>query len=222
MRLHDDHDPTTTPDAPSDEPLALHAALARAALARAESARRAPAPRPTERPADRSVVQEGLRAGTVAAAGVALLFAAMDLTRGEPLATPVLLGSAVGRALGVAVMAGSASGAVLGYSVLHLAAFVAIATAVAAVVRRARGDASVLAAALLLVAVAEFAFCGLVAVLAETTLTVDETWPRLALGNVLGVALLGGWTWRAHPELRGEFADAVRGTDDGAGAAPTR
>jgi hypothetical protein len=40
----------------------------------------------------------------------------------------------------------------------------------------------------------------------------------LVLGNVLRCLRLGGWMWRAHPELQREFAQAV----DGTGLAPAR
>ena len=163
--------------------------------------------------ATRGVLAEGLAAGAFAATGVAAAFYVLDLRLAERLFTPTLLGRGLGGVLGLPWLTASAGAAAAGYTVFHYAAFVALATAVAALVRRARRDASVLAAALLIVAVAELAFYGFVAVLGQVSATAAAAEPQLALGNALGLLLLGGWVWRAHPELRPEFAAAVAGTE---------
>ncbi len=165
----------------------------------------------------RGVLVEGLAAGAFAATGVAAAFYVLDLRLAEPLFTPTLLGRGLGGVLGLPWMTASAGAAVVVYTAFHYAAFVALATAVAAVVRRARRDASVLAAALLVVAVAELAFYGFVAVLGQVSATAAAAEPQLALGNALGLLLTGGWIWRAHPELRPEFAAAVAGTEPSPG-----
>ena len=157
-----------------------------------------------------SVLREGLLAGTFAAAGVALVYSVLDVKLVEGLFTPSLLGAGLGHLLGLDVMTRSTAGAVIGYTVLHFAAFIVLATVVAAIVRRARRDARVLGAALLVVAVVELAFAGFVALLGQTSYTAHAGWPQLALGNVLGWLLLGGWMWWQHPELRDEFAAGVR------------
>jgi ABC-type Fe3+-siderophore transport system permease subunit len=163
--------------------------------------------------AERSVMREGVVAGTFAAAGVAAAFSTLDAVLAEPLFTPTLLGSGLGRLLGIGAMSGSTVGAVVGYALFHVAAFIALATIVAAIVRRARRDARELGAALLVLAIVELAFYGFVALLAQTSYTASQAWPQLVTGNVLGWVLLGAWQWRTHPELGGEFTDAVRGTE---------
>ena len=67
----------------------------------------------------------------------------------------------------------------------------------------------VTAGALLTFVVAEVGFYSLVALLRETTLTGTLTWQQIAAGNLIGCYLLGARIWRAHPELRREFADAL-------------
>ena len=76
-------------------------------------------------PADRSVLREGIVAGLIGAAVVALWFFVFDLLRGRPFLTPTLLGSFV--FFGVNTPAGldPALGPILGYTVLHGLAFVA-------------------------------------------------------------------------------------------------
>ena len=162
---------------------------------------------------ERSVAREGLVAGAFAAAGVALAFAVLDVRLVEPLFTPALLGYGMGRLFGIDAMTGSSTAAAIGYTLFHFAAFIALATVVSAIVRRAREQASVLAGALLVVAIAELGFYGFVALLGQTSLTAAAAWPQLVLGNVLGCLLLGGWMWRAHPELQRECAQAVDGTE---------
>lgn len=204
MRTLDTHDATPTFGPHID-----------AAIARLDGARTAPrsdGPTDARRPVH-SVAREGVLAGTCAAAGVAAMFALLDARGGAWLRTPTLLGAGLERLLGLRALADSAAAAVAGYTLAHFAAFVLLATLVAATVRRAQRDAQALGAALLLFAVTELAFCGFVALLAETTDSGAALWLQLALGNVLGWVLLGGWTWRAHPEVIDAFADMVDGVE---------
>jgi len=166
---------------------------------------------------ERSVVREGVLAGTFAATGVAAAFALLDgRLVGQWLFTPSLLGAGLARLLGLHAIAGSTLGAAIAYTVVHFAAFVLLATIVAMALRRAQYDARALAAVLLLFAVAEVAFGGFLALLTQTSATAAAAWPQLALGNVLGWLLLGGWMWHAHPEVVDEFADMVDGVESSA------
>jgi hypothetical protein len=106
-------------------------------------------------------------------------------------------------------VAQSATAAVIGYTLFHCAAFVALGLAAVAVTHLARREPHVLAGALLTFVVAEVGFYSLVALLRETTLTGTLTWQQIAAGNLIGCYLLGARIWRAHPELRREFADAL-------------
>jgi hypothetical protein len=153
--------------------------------------------------------REGVTAGALAATGVALWFFVVDLLAGTPLFTPIQLGTALATALGLHSVAQSAIAAVIGYTLFHYAAFVAMGLAAAAVTHLARQEPHVLAGALLTFVVAEVGFYSLVALLRETTLTGTLTWQQIAAGNLIGCYLLGARIWRAHPELRREFADAL-------------
>jgi hypothetical protein len=74
--------------------------------------------------AGRSVLRDGVVAGLIGAAVVALWFLLLDVSRGRPFFTPALLGTAVfsGAATpgGIAI----AAGPVIGYTILHVLAFV--------------------------------------------------------------------------------------------------
>jgi hypothetical protein len=161
---------------------------------------------------ERSVVDEGARAGAFAASGVAVGFLIADVVvTGVPFVTPELLGRGLASLLGVRAALPPAL-LVVGYTLVHYAAFALLGVAAAAVLRTARRDSGVLAGALLLFAITEVAFAALVAALQATTATGAVTWIQLVGGNVVGCALLALALGRRHPEFRERLDDAVRGT----------
>src|SRR3972149_6560172 len=98
-------------DCPRDERVALHT-----------SDTIAPAMTPTQR----SVLREGIVAGLLGAAVVAVWFLFFDLARGRPLLTPGLLGAAVFQGVTDPIGLEIAPGNVLGYTLLHGLALVAL------------------------------------------------------------------------------------------------
>src|SRR5262245_38672545 len=74
---------------------------------------------------ERSVLREGIVAGLIGAAVVALWFFVFDLARGTPFLTPTLLGSMVFFGVKTPVGLDPALGPILGYTVLHGLAFIA-------------------------------------------------------------------------------------------------
>lgn len=169
---------------------------------------------PHATPRLRSITDEGVRAGAFAATGVALWFLAADALLAAPLATPALLGRALGRVLFGAPALGAPSAAlsVAVYTVVHYLAFAAFGVAAVAVLRVARRHADVLAGALLVFAAVEVAFAGLVVLLSAATTAGALAWPQLVAGNVVGCLLLGAWLWHRHPEVRGAADAGLRGT----------
>src|SRR5262249_35487658 len=82
--------------------------------------------RPTQMAsAERSILREGIVAGLIGAAVVAVWFLVFDIARGRPFLTPGLLGAAVFQ--GVTDPAGVrlTLGNVLGYTIIHGLAFIA-------------------------------------------------------------------------------------------------
>jgi hypothetical protein len=71
-----------------------------------------------------SVLREGVLAGIIGAAIVALWFLVLDVGRGQPLFTPALLGTAVFRGATDPGALQIALGPVLGYTLIHVGAFV--------------------------------------------------------------------------------------------------
>jgi ABC-type Fe3+-siderophore transport system permease subunit len=153
--------------------------------------------------------REGLFAGVLAAAGVALWFFVTDLLSGAPLATPRHLGTVVAGALGLGTVAASATGAILFYSLLHFAAFALLGIAAVVVIILARREPGVLAGALIALAIAETVFYYLLTALRVLTPTGPLTLGQVALGNLVGLGILGLVLWRRYPELGPELHRAL-------------
>src|SRR3989337_80757 len=88
---------------------------------------------PAMTPTQRSVLREGIVAGLLGAAVVAVWFLFFDLARGRPLLTPGLLGAAVFQGVTDPIGLEIAPGNVLGYTLLHGLAFVAFGVIAASV-----------------------------------------------------------------------------------------
>jgi hypothetical protein len=155
-----------------------------------------------------SVVGEGLVAGAIGAAGVALWFLIIDTIAGQPLFTPSALG---------AVLAGDFSSGssevhlpwVIGYTAFHFAAFLTAGLILSFVAHRAEREPSILAVFLILFVVFELAFYGLTAILAETRFQGALAWYRVAGGNLVAALLMGSYMWKGHRALPAEFAYAL-------------
>ncbi len=74
--------------------------------------------------AQRSVLREGVIAGVIGAATVALWFLIYDAWRGTPLLTPALLGTVIFYGVSTPLSIEIAAGPVIGYSIVHVLAFI--------------------------------------------------------------------------------------------------
>jgi hypothetical protein len=157
------------------------------------------------------LVREGVTAGAVAASGVALWYLFRDFVAGHPLFTPRMLGQGLGELLGIWSLT-DATTAVAAYTLVHFVAFLALGIVAAAVVRLARREATVLAGAFLIFAIAETAFFIGIGLINQGTLAGMLGWSQLAAGNIIGCALMAFSLWRKHPELSDELRVAMHGT----------
>lgn len=158
-----------------------------------------------------SAFREGLIAGAIAATGVALWFLIVDLVAAHAFFTPVRLGTAFGRAFGVRVMASSDSAAFFGYTVIHYAGFCIVGIIAAAIAHASRREPAVLAGAFLAFIVAEVLIHVFIAILHATDLLEHLTWVLIAVGNLIGAALIGWKLWRDHPGLGRDIDSALGG-----------
>lgn len=164
---------------------------------------------------DHGTLREGLVAGLIGAATVAVWFLLVDAVAREPLWTPGALGSAL--------LAGARSpeeiriglGTVLGYTSLHVAAFALVGVVAAGLVEQAERFPPFVFALLLLFVVFEVFFVGIAALMGAWVLQ-EIAWWSVMVGNLLAAGLMGGYLWRVHPELQEQIrAGAVWGTEGG-------
>ncbi|HSJ23199.1 MAG TPA: hypothetical protein VK929_00855 [Longimicrobiales bacterium] len=158
------------------------------------------APRLRDLVADQPVLREGLLAGAIGAVVVAAWFLILDLAQGRAFFTPAALGSAVFLGADSAAEVQRTWAMVVAYTAAHVAAFVAIGIMAAAILRGVRQHPPLILGAVLLFVTLETFFIGLIAI-AAAWLVQALSWWTIAAANVLAAGSMGGYLWRAHPEL---------------------
>lgn len=160
--------------------------------------------------AQRSVMREGMIAGLLGAAGVAAWFFVVDMVAGRPFGTPTDLGRATFSVLGKGIDWAPAQ-YVIGYTVLHVLVFLFIGLLAAKIVEVSDRSPGVLAGLLILFAVFEVGFYFFTLFLAQPETVGRIAWYQIGLANLVAAALMGGYLWRGHPELKGRFSRALVG-----------
>ena len=146
------------------------------------------------------VVREGIVAGLIGAALVAVWFLAYDLFKGYPFRTPTLLGAAVFRGLTDPGAVERDLGLILGYTVLHGFAFAVFGTAAALLGPAAEPQPILTVGLFMLFAAFEVLFFGLVTVLAQSLLGALVWW-NIFIGNLLAAAGMLLYFFRGHRAL---------------------
>lgn len=146
-------------------------------------------------------VRRGLLAGLLGAAAVAGWFFVLDLVAGRPFFTPAALGSALFLGAASPEEVRVAAGVVASYTVLHLAAFLVAGLAFEWAASAVERTPSVWIVFALSFIVLEAVFVPAAGLLGAWVM--DElSWWAVGVGNLLSVAAMGWWIWRAHPSLR--------------------
>jgi hypothetical protein len=150
-----------------------------------------------------NVYEEGLVAGLLGAAAIALWFLILDTVSGRPLHTPTILGTAIFRPMQL-----PASGdvpvsfeMVLLYTWVHALVFCVIGGIAARLLAVAERQPNAGFGILLLFVVLEFGFLFVAMLFAEPILHA-LTWPAILVGNLLAVLAMGAYFWRHHPGLQ--------------------
>jgi hypothetical protein len=147
-----------------------------------------------------TVLQEGLVAGLVGAAIVALWFLAIDTIRGEPLRTPQLLGTAFLRQT-------EPVAAVLSYTVVHGLAFMVFGVVSSGLVASAeRQPVFVFFLIILFTAFEVFSF-GVIIIVAKWVLDEVAGW-TIFVGNLLATGAMLAYFFRRHRALARRLSDA--------------
>lgn len=152
--------------------------------------------------AGRPVLREGLQAGAIGAVVVAGWFLVLDLAQGRALFTPAALGSAVFLGADSVAEIQRTWAMIAAYTVVHVVAFVGIGILAAVILRGVHQHPPLILGAVLLFVTLETFFIGLIAI-AAAWLVQALSWWTIAAANLLAAVSMGGYLWRAHPELRG-------------------
>lgn len=157
--------------------------------------------RPTAEAATQT--QEGLVAGAIGAATIALWFLVVDTINGRPLYTPAVLGTALfqwGAGLASLESLPISLEMVLMFTWVHGLIFLIIGGAASWLLRFAEQNSDLGFGVLLLFVMFEYGFVAVNALFAEAVLHA-LAWPAILLGNLLAAAAMAGYFWRRHPEL---------------------
>ena len=155
------------------------------------------------------VAREGISAGLIGATAIAVWFAILDATRGELLATPVMLGSSLG-SLFLQGDTPSKAAAFVGYTVFHFAIFCIIGYAFSWVVNSAEKVPSSFIGFAGLFIVFEVGWIGWTSVLSQGF--GEITWLQVFIANLIGSGAMGAYMWRQHPSLPGKVGAQITGS----------
>ena len=146
--------------------------------------------------------QEGMIAGVIGAAAVALWFLLLDTAAGHPLYTPTVLGTAIFRHSALATPETiSVSLEMVGmFTWIHVLVFAALGGVASRLLAMAERNPSAGFGLLLLFVVFEFGFVAAASLLAAPVLRVIP-WPSVLGANLLAAAAMTAYFWRRHPHL---------------------
>jgi hypothetical protein len=150
------------------------------------------------------VYSEGLAAGLLGAAAIALWFLILDTVAGRPLHTPTILGTAIfrgGQGLASPDAVPVSLEMVVLYTWVHALVFCVIGGVAARLLAVAERQPNAGFGILLLFVVFEFGFLVVTLLFAEPVLRA-LTWPAILGGNLLAALAMGAYFWRRHPGLR--------------------
>jgi len=148
----------------------------------------------------RSVLREGVIAGLLGAATVAVWFLLFDFARGRPLLTPALLGAAVFQGVRDPAGVSIALGPILGYTLLHGLAFVAFGVVAAALIAASEREPTLFIAVVILFACFETFFIGALGALGRSMVGALVWWAIL-IGNMLAAITMLWYFFLGHRAL---------------------
>jgi hypothetical protein len=149
------------------------------------------------------IYQEGLIAGLLGAAVIAVWFLILDTVAGRPLHTPTILGTAIFRSGQGLADPGSIPVSlemVVLYTWVHALVFCVIGGIAARLLALAERQPNAGFGILLVFVVFEFGFVVVTLLFAQPVLQ-TLTWPAVLGGNLLAALAMGVYFWRRHPKL---------------------
>src|SRR5437867_4640184 len=146
------------------------------------------------------VLREGVVAGLLGAAVVAVWFLAIDAIQGEPLRTPKLLGTGILRQ-------SAPTAAVLSYTVIHGLAFIVVGVIGSVLIAGAEQQPLFVFALVIFFTAFEVLFFGAVVILAKWVLDELAGW-TIFVGNLLAAAAMLGYFFAGHRTLARRLTEA--------------
>jgi len=150
------------------------------------------------------VYLEGIVAGVIGAATIAIWFLILDTINGRPLYTPTVLGTALfrrGEGLASPEILSISFEMVLMYTWVHVLVFAFLGGIVSRLLSMAERNPNLGFGIVLLFVVFEFGFL-VAATLFEERLLRAISWQVILFGNLLAAVAMAGYFWRRHPDLR--------------------
>ena len=147
--------------------------------------------------------QEGIIAGVIGAATIAIWFFVIDSLSGRPFYTPNILGTILfrhGAGLDHPETVSISFEMVLFYTWVHAMAFCVVGGLAAKLLHLAEYNLNVGFGILLLFVIFEFGFVGATFIFAEPVLRA-LAWPAVLVGNLLAATAMASYFWRHHPNL---------------------
>lgn len=148
----------------------------------------------------RSALREGVGAGVIGAATVAVWFLIYDAWRGRPLFTPALLGTALFYGVSGPADARVAAGPVIGYTIVHALAFIGFGIVAVSMMVASEREPALFVAFVALFGVFEVFFLVGLRTLSRDMLGALGWWAILA-GNFLAAIAMLWFLVRGHPDL---------------------
>lgn len=150
--------------------------------------------------AERSVLREGIIAGLIGAAVVAVWFLVFDIARGRPLLTPGLLGATVFYGVNSPIGLTPSVGPIIGYTILHGLAFIAFGVIAASIMALSEREPALFIAFVILFACFEAFFFGVLGALGQS-MQGALVWWAVLVGNLLASVAMLWYLFRAHRAL---------------------
>src|SRR5205823_5821241 len=155
------------------------------------------------------LLHDGIIAGLIGAASIALWFLIIDTIAGQPFRTPAALGHGLLDVLGPDDATDSRLTFVLVYTIFHFGAFMFVGLLAALIVHVAKHEPSILLGFVVLFVATEIGFYGFTGLLHEASSLKVLAWYQVMLGNLIAASAMGYYFWRTHRELGEEFRHSL-------------
>ena len=155
------------------------------------------------------LLHDGIIAGLIGAAAIAVWFLIVDTIAGHPFRTPAALGNGLLDVFGPTDATDSMLTFVLVYTIFHFGAFMFVGLLAALIVHLAKREPSILLGFVVLFVATEIGFYGFTGLLHEASSLKSLAWYQVMLGNLIAASAMGYYFWHTHRELGDEFRHSL-------------